>query len=56
MSAIAVTVFVVAYALIANDRTNKTLVALGGAAIVVCLPVISSSDVFFSHNTGIDWA
>jgi Na+/H+ antiporter NhaD/arsenite permease-like protein len=55
MSAIAVTVFVVAYALIANDRINKTLVALAGAAIVVCLPVISSNDVFFSHNTGIDW-
>jgi Na+/H+ antiporter NhaD/arsenite permease-like protein len=55
MSVVAVAVFVVAYALIANDRINKTLVALAGAAIVVCLPVISSSDVFFSHNTGIDW-
>lgn len=55
MSAVAVAVFVVAYALIANDRINKTLVALAGAAIVVTLPVITSNDVFFSHNTGIDW-
>ncbi len=55
MSVVAVTVFVVAYALIANDRFNKTLVALAGAAIVVILPVIRSDDVFYSHATGIDW-
>jgi Na+/H+ antiporter NhaD/arsenite permease-like protein len=55
MSAIAVTVFVVAYALIAYDRFNKTLVALAGAAIVSILPVIRSDDVFYSHDTGIDW-
>jgi Na+/H+ antiporter NhaD/arsenite permease-like protein len=55
MSVVAVVVFVVAYALIASDRVNKTLVALAGAAIVVALPVIDSDDVFYSHNTGIDW-
>jgi Na+/H+ antiporter NhaD/arsenite permease-like protein len=55
MSVVAVTVFVVAYALIAYERIDKTLVALAGAAIVVCLPVITSTDVFFSHGTGIDW-
>ena len=55
MSVIAVVVFVVAYALIASDRVNKTLVALAGAAIVVALPVINSDDVFYSHETGIDW-
>jgi len=55
MSAAAVAVFVVAYALIASDRVNKTLVALAGAAIVVMLPMIGSSDVFYSHETGIDW-
>jgi Na+/H+ antiporter NhaD/arsenite permease-like protein len=55
MSVVAITVFVVAYALIANDRVNKTLVALAGAAIVVTLPVIHSDDVFYSRNTGIDW-
>ncbi|MCV7196932.1 SLC13 family permease [Mycobacterium angelicum] len=55
MSAVAGTVFVVAFALIANDRVNKTLVALTGAAIVVTLPIINSHDVFYSHETGIDW-
>ncbi|BBZ14311.1 ArsB/NhaD family transporter [Mycobacterium branderi] len=55
MNVVAVTVFVVAYALIAYERIDKTLVALAGAAIVICLPVIRSSDVFFSHTTGIDW-
>jgi Na+/H+ antiporter NhaD/arsenite permease-like protein len=55
MSAVAVTVFVIAYALIAHDRLNRTMVALTGAAIVVTLPVIRSHDVFYSHATGIDW-
>ncbi len=55
MSVIAVTVFVVAFALIATDRVHKTLVALAGAAIVVALPIINSDDVFYSHDTGIDW-
>ena len=32
-AAIAITVFVVGYALIASDRINKTLIALCGAAI-----------------------
>ena len=55
MAVLAITVFVVAYALIASDRINKTLVALCGAAIVVALGVVGSDDVFFSHETGIDW-
>ncbi|MGO8936460.1 MAG: SLC13 family permease [Mycobacterium sp.] len=55
MSVVAVVVFVVAYALIAGDRINKTLVALVGAAIVVTMPIINSDDVFYSHETGIDW-
>ena len=55
MSVIAIVVFVVAYALIAGDRINKTLVALAGAAIVVTLPIITSDDVFYSRDTGIDW-
>src|SRR3977135_1881127 len=55
MSLIAVVVFIGAYVLIASERVNKTLVALTGAAIVVALPVIDSDDVFYSHDTGIDW-
>jgi Na+/H+ antiporter NhaD/arsenite permease-like protein len=55
MSAVAVAVFVIAYALIASDRVNKTMVALVGAALVMTLPVIGSDDVFYSRETGIDW-
>ena len=55
MTVIAITVFVVAYAFIASDRVNKTLVALCGAAVVAALGVVKSEDVFFSRETGIDW-
>ncbi|BBZ44859.1 ArsB/NhaD family transporter [Mycobacterium parmense] len=55
MSVVAIAVFAVAYVLIASDRINKTLVALAGAAIVVMLPIITSDDIFYSHDTGIDW-
>jgi Na+/H+ antiporter NhaD/arsenite permease-like protein len=54
-TAIAITVFVVAYALIASDRINKTLVALVGAGAIVALGIVESHDVFYSHETGIDW-
>jgi len=52
---LAVAVFLTAYAFIAADRVNKTLVALTGAAAVVILPAISSDDIFYSRQTGIDW-
>lgn len=55
MTVVAITVFVVAYVLIASDRVNKTLAALSGAAVVVALGVVGSEDVFFSRETGIDW-
>jgi Na+/H+ antiporter NhaD/arsenite permease-like protein len=55
MTVIAITVFVVAYALIAADRANNTVIALTGAAIVIALGVVESDDVFYSHKTGIDW-
>jgi Na+/H+ antiporter NhaD/arsenite permease-like protein len=55
MTVVAITVFVVAYVLIASDRVNKTLVALCGAAIVVALGIVENNDVFFSRDTGIDW-
>ncbi|BBX97324.1 ArsB/NhaD family transporter [Mycobacterium lacus] len=55
MSVIAIAVFVVSYVLIAGDRVNKTLAALGGAAIMVATGIVSTHDVFYSHETGIDW-
>jgi len=51
----AVTVFVVAYVLIATERFNQTLVALGGAVAMFFLPVINSDEVFYSRDTGVNW-
>jgi len=51
----AIAVFVIAYALIISERFNKTTVALVGAGLIVCLPVIDSADVFYSQDSGIDW-
>ncbi len=51
----AATVFVIAYALIATERINKTMVSLAGATAMFFLPVINSHEVFYSEDTGIDW-
>src|SRR6202012_5822834 len=51
----AITVFVLAYAFIISERFNKTKVALVGAGLMVCLPVMDSPDVFYSEDNGIDW-
>ena len=55
MTFAAVAVFVIAYGFIAADRINKTLVALAGAAVIALFPMISSDDMFYSRETGIDW-
>ena len=52
---IAITVFVVAYLLIATEKIPKTVAALAGAGIVLGLGVTSSAEAFYSHDTGIDW-
>jgi Na+/H+ antiporter NhaD/arsenite permease-like protein len=52
---IAISVFVIAYVLIASDRVSKTLVALCGGAIVLAVGVVGADDAFFSQETGIDW-
>ncbi|QLY29897.1 SLC13 family permease [Nocardia huaxiensis] len=55
MTAVAVAVFAIAYAFIASERINKTTAALCGAAVIVALGISSSDDIFYSHETGIDW-
>ncbi|NUS44034.1 MAG: ArsB/NhaD family transporter [Mycobacteriaceae bacterium] len=52
---VSVAVFVVAYLLIATERIHKTKAALAGAAVVLALGVLGSSEAFFSQDTGIDW-
>ncbi len=55
MAVVALSVFVVAYLLIATERVNKVKAALGGAAVVVAAGIASSDDVFYSRETGVDW-
>jgi Na+/H+ antiporter NhaD/arsenite permease-like protein len=55
MTYYAITVFVAAYAFIISERFNKTMVALIGAGLMVCLPVIDSPDVFYSQDSGMNW-
>jgi Na+/H+ antiporter NhaD/arsenite permease-like protein len=51
----AIAVFVVASAFIISERFNQTKVALVGAGLMICLPVMDSPDVFYSQDNGIDW-
>ncbi|ONI85364.1 hypothetical protein ALI144C_13850 [Actinosynnema sp. ALI-1.44] len=55
MIAVAVTVFVVAYILIATEKVHRLMAALGGAAVLLAIGVVGSEDAFYSHETGIDW-
>ncbi|MGH7292285.1 MAG: SLC13 family permease, partial [Myxococcota bacterium] len=55
MTAVAVAVFAISYVLIATEKISKVKAALGGAAIVVALGIVGSEDVFYSHDSGIDW-
>jgi Na+/H+ antiporter NhaD/arsenite permease-like protein len=51
----AVTIFVVAYVLIASEKIHRTAVALGGAALMLLFHITDSESAFFSEETGIDW-
>ena len=55
MTTIAVAVFAISYVLIATEKISKVKAALGGAAVVVMLGIVGSEDVFYSHETGIEW-
>ncbi len=54
-AALAVTVFAVAYLLIATERINRVAVALGGAAAMVLIGATDTHAAFFSEETGVDW-
>ncbi|GAB3425717.1 ArsB/NhaD family transporter [Flindersiella endophytica] len=55
MAWLPIVVFVAAYVLIVSDRVSRVLVALAGAALVVAVGIVGADDVFYSHETGIDW-
>jgi Na+/H+ antiporter NhaD/arsenite permease-like protein len=51
----ALAVFLVTYLLIATERINKVKAALGGAAVIAAAGIAGSDDMFYSHETGVDW-
>ncbi len=54
-AAVAVAVFVVAYALIASEKLNRVAIALAGAALMLALRLLSAQDAFHSQRYGIHW-
>ena len=53
--AIAISVFVSAYALIATEWVHRVIVVLGGAALMFLFHIVDARDAFSSHEHGIDW-
>lgn len=51
----AVAVFVAVYVLIATERVHRVAAALGGAAVVLGLGIVTSQEAFYSAETGVDW-
>ncbi len=52
---IAVTIFLVAYVLIATEWIHRVVVVLGAAGLLLALRVVTGTDVFHSETFGIDW-
>ena len=54
-AALAITVFLIVYALIATERVPRTAAALGGVAAVFALGIVGAQEAFYSEQTGVDW-
>ena len=48
-------VFLVAYFFIATEKFNRVAVALAGASAMVLIGATDAKEIFYSHETGIDW-
>jgi Na+/H+ antiporter NhaD/arsenite permease-like protein len=52
---IALAIFAVSYGLIITERIHKTIVALGGAALMIVSGVMTQDEAFYSHEFGVDY-
>src|SRR6188508_3519606 len=52
---IALAIFAVSYGLIIAERIHKTIVALGGAALMIVSGVVTQDEAFYSHEFGVDY-
>jgi Na+/H+ antiporter NhaD/arsenite permease-like protein len=55
MLGVAVVVFVLVYGLIASEKVNRVVAALGGAGVMLAVGIVGPEDSFFSEETGVDW-
>ncbi|MGH2685784.1 MAG: SLC13 family permease, partial [Actinomycetota bacterium] len=55
MTALAIAVFVVVYALIATERVHRVVAALAGAGAMLLLRIIDAEEAFHVPETGVDW-
>lgn len=53
---IAISVFAVAYALLATERVHRTYVAVAGALTLLLLRVVGLGEAFASKEYGVDWS
>jgi Na+/H+ antiporter NhaD/arsenite permease-like protein len=52
---IALVIFAVSYMFIITERIHKTIVALGGAALMIVSGVMTQDEAFYSHEFGVDY-
>lgn len=55
MIQIAVAIFLTAYFFIATEKFNRVAVVSLGAAAMVLIGAVGADEIFYSHETGIDW-
>lgn len=55
MIQLTVAIFAVAYFFIATEKLNRITVVSFGAAAMIITGAVGADEIFFSHETGIDW-
>ena len=52
---LAVTVFLICYALIAAEKFNRVAIVAAGSAAMILIGATGADEAFYSHEFGIDW-
>lgn len=55
MIQLTVAIFAIAYFFIATEKLNRITVVSFGAAAMIVTGAVGADEIFFSHETGIDW-
>ncbi|GAA5002253.1 SLC13 family permease [Actinopolymorpha pittospori] len=54
-AALAISIFVLAYVLIATERIHRVAAALGGAALMAVAGIVDAHSALFAEETGVEW-